>query len=316
MKKLISYVLPIYNEQENIDLFHQTLIDEVKKLAAKYDFEFIYINDGSRDKSLDKLTYLHSQDKRVKVLDFSRNYGHQIAVTAGLDYSQGDAVIIMDTDLQDPPAASIELIGKWEQGFDVVYAQRHTRKDGFFKKTTAFIFYRLLGSLTDIKIPKDTGDFRLLDRKVVAALGRFKERNRFLRGMVSFVGFKQTAHLFDRHERYAGKTGYPLSKMVKFALDGITSFSTTPLKLITRFGFFVSFLSFIIMIYALYQRLANPQSTVSGWAMLVVAITFIGGVQMIMLGILGEYIGRIYIEVQSRPLYLVQKTLDTAKSEP
>lgn len=302
-------MLPIYNEQDNIDLFYQTLSDEVEKVSNKYDFEFIYINDGSRDKSIDKLTYLHTQDTRVKVIDFSRNYGHQIAVTAGLDYSKGDAVIIMDTDLQDPPSASIELIGKWEQGFDVVYAQRTTRKDSAFKRFTAFAFYRLLAALTDISIPKDTGDFRLMDRKVVEALGKFRERNRFLRGMVSFVGFKQTAHLFDRHERYAGTTGYPLKKMIRFALDGITSFSTAPLRLITRFGFFVSFLSFLIMIYAVYQRIVNPDITVSGWAMLIVAITFIGGVQMIMLGILGEYIGRIYVEVQQRPLYLVQKML-------
>lgn len=309
MQKLISYVLPVFNEEASIQEFYQTLSSAVSAIKDKYRFEFIFINDGSKDSSLEKLKLLHSKDNRIKIIDFSKNFGHQIAVTAGLDYALGDAVIIMDTDLQDPPLVSLDLINKWEEGSDVVYAQRKSRKDSVFKKLTAHFFYRILNALTDIHIPKDTGDFRLIDRKVVDALKKFKERNRFLRGMVSFVGFKQTAVLFDRNPRFAGKTGYPLKKMIKFAIDGITGFSTAPLKLITRFGFLVSFFSFLLMIYAIYQRIANPDITVSGWAMLIVAITFIGGVQMIMLGILGEYIGRIYIEVQERPMYLVKEVI-------
>lgn len=313
MQKLISYVLPVFNEEASIQEFYQTLSSAVSAIKDKYRFEFIFINDGSKDSSLEKLKLLHSKDNRIKIIDFSKNFGHQIAVTAGLDYASGDAVIIMDTDLQDPPLVSLDLINKWEQGSDVVYAQRKSRKDSVFKKLTAHFFYRTLNALTDIHIPKDTGDFRLIDRKVVEALKKFKERNRFLRGMVSFVGFKQTAVLFDRNPRFAGKTGYPLKKMIKFAIDGITGFSTAPLKLITRFGFLVSFFSFLLMIYAIYQRIANPDITVSGWAMLIVAITFIGGVQMIMLGILGEYIGRIYIEVQERPMYLVKEVISEDK---
>lgn len=303
-------MLPIYNESDNIDVFYDALSAETAKVANEYDFEFIYINDGSRDNSLQKLENLYGQDDRVKILNFSRNYGHQIAVTAGLDYAKGDAVIIMDTDMQDPVSVSLELLERWKEGFDVVYAQRRTRKDSAFKKLTAHMFYRVLDSLADIRIPKDTGDFRLMDRKVVDALNKFREKNRFLRGLVSYIGFKQTAHLFDRNERYAGKTGYPLGKMIKFALDGITGFSTVPLRLITRVGFFVSFISFLGIIYAIAQRILHPETTVSGWAMLIVSVLFVGGIQMIMLGILGEYIGRIYTEVQHRPLYLLQDVYD------
>lgn len=303
-------MLPIYNESDNIDVFYDALSAETAKVANEYDFEFIYINDGSRDNSLQKLENLYGQDGRVKILNFSRNYGHQIAVTAGLDYAKGDAVIIMDTDMQDPVSVSLELLQRWKEGFDVVFAQRRTRKDSAFKKLTAHMFYRVLDSLADIRIPKDTGDFRLMDRKVVDALNKFREKNRFLRGLVSYIGFKQTAHLFDRNERYAGKTGYPLGKMIKFALDGITGFSTVPLRLITRVGFFVSFISFLGIIYAIAQRILHPETTVSGWAMLIVSVLFVGGIQMIMLGILGEYIGRIYTEVQHRPLYLLQDVYD------
>lgn len=303
-------MLPIYNESDNIDIFYDALAAETAKVANEYDFEFIYINDGSRDNSLQKLESLYGRDERVKILNFSRNYGHQIAVTAGLDYAKGDAVIIMDTDMQDPVSVSIELLGRWQEGYDVVYAQRRTRKDSIFKKFTAHMFYRVLDSLADISIPKDTGDFRLMDRKVVDALNKFREKNRFLRGLVSYIGFKQTAHLFDRQERYAGKTGYPLRKMIKFALDGITGFSTVPLRLITRVGFFVSFISFLGIIYAIAQRILYPETTVSGWAMLIVSVLFVGGIQMIMLGILGEYVGRIYTEVQHRPLYLLQDVYD------
>lgn len=316
MKKLISYIFPFYNEGKTIEALYEAMYPILAEVEKKYDVEVICINDGSRDETIEKLIGLHQKDHRFKIIDFSRNFGHQIAVTAGLDYAQGDALIIMDSDLQDPPQVSLELIQKWEEGYDVVYAQRKTRKDTPFKKLTAYLFYRTLDSLADIRIPKDTGDFRLMDKKVADELRKFKERNRFLRGLVSYVGFKQTGVLFDRHERFAGETGYPLKKMIKFALDGITSFSTVPLKLISQLGFFVSFMSMVGIIYALLMRFFFPAVTVPGWTMIVISIFFIGGIQMLMLGILGTYIGRIYSEVQNRPLYMVSKFLTHSASAP
>jgi len=308
MKKLVSYIFPIYNEELNIDRLYEEIDKILKEVEKKYEVEVICINDGSKDKSWEKLMDIANKDYRYKLINFSRNFGHQIAVTAGLDLSKGDAVIIMDADLQDPPTVSLELIQKWEEGYDVVFAQRRKRKDTIFKKFTAYAFYRVLDLLADIKIPKDTGDFRLMDRKVVEALGKFRERNRFLRGLVAYLGFKQIAVQFDREARFAGETGYPLKKMIKFAIDGITSFSTIPLKLITQFGFFVSVLSFIGIIYTVGIKIIRPDTTVTGWTFIMVSILFIGGVQMIMMGILGTYIGRIYHEVQNRPLYLIKDT--------
>lgn len=272
---------------------------------SNYDYELIFINDGSRDDSLSLLKDIQKKDSRVVVIDFARNFGHQIAVTAGLDHAAGDAVIIMDSDMQDPPIVSFELIGKWEEGFEVVYAQRRTRKDTFLKKLTANLFYRFLHRVAEINIPRNTGDFRLIDRRVVDELRKFKEHNRFLRGMVSFIGFRQTAVLFDRDERHAGETGYPLKKMLKFAADGILSFSTVPLKLISNMGYIVAGFSLIGIIYAIVLRIFFPHLTVEGWTFIVITILFIGGVQLIMLGILGGYIGRIYTETLNRPLYTV-----------
>lgn len=305
-KRTISYIFPIYNEEGNIQLLYETM-NKLLRDQKKYSFEIIFINDGSQDKSLRMLTKIQKQDKRVSVIDFSRNFGHQIAVSAGLDYATGDAVIIMDSDMQDPPAVSLELIHKWEEGYDVVYAQRKTRKDTLFKKLTANLFYRTLQKLAEIDIPRNTGDFRLIDRKVADEIKKFKEHNRFLRGMVSFVGFKQTAVQFNRDERHAGETGYPLRKMLKFAADGIFSFSSAPLKLISNTGYWVAFLSFIGILYAILMKIFFPEITIEGWTFIVIAILFIGGVQMIMLGVLGSYIGRIYTESQNRPLYMIQK---------
>lgn len=306
MNKLISYIFPIYNESGNIDLLYKTILETTKPLKKTYDLEFIFINDGSRDNSLGKLYAIMERDARVKVINFARNYGHQIAVTAGIDEAKGDAVIIMDSDMQDPPKVSLELIKKWEEGYGVAYAQRRTRKDTFFKKLTAKWFYIILQKLADIEIPRNTGDFRLMDRKVVDELKKFKEHNRFLRGMVSYVGFKQIAVQFDRDERHSGVTGYPLKKMLKFASDGILSFSSAPLKLIRNLGFLIAGLSFLGIIYAIVLRLFFPQITVAGWTFIVISILFVGGIQLIMLGVLGSYIGRIYTEVQNRPLYGVE----------
>lgn len=302
MKRLISYIFPIYNESGNIDLLYATMVPLLSKQHT-YDFELIFVNDGSKDDSLERLVQLQGKDDRMIVIDFARNYGHQIAVTAGLDAASGDAVIIMDSDMQDPPRVSLELIEKWEAGYDVVYAQRRSREDSFFKKFTANLFYRTLQKLADIDIPRNTGDFRLLDRKIVDELKKFKEHNRFLRGMVSFIGFKQTAVAFDRDKRYAGETGYPLRKMIKFAADGILSFSTVPLRLISMLGYAIASLSFVGILYAIGVKLLEPSAAVSGWTFIVISILFVGGIQLIMLGVLGSYIGRIYTESQNRPLY-------------
>jgi dolichol-phosphate mannosyltransferase len=313
--KSISYIFPIYNETDNIELLHKTMTKVVSDLRKKYEVDFIFINDGSKDDSLEKLHVLAKNDKSVSVINFSRNYGHQIAVTAGLDYSTADAVIIMDSDMQDPPKVSLELINKWEEGFDVVYAQRRTRQDTFFKKLTADMFYRVLQKLADIDIPRNTGDFRLLDKKVVDELKKFKEHNRFLRGMVSFIGFNQTAVLFDRDERHSGVTGYPLKKMLKFAADGIFSFSNAPLRMIRTVGVVVATLSFIGILYAIVMKIVAPDVTIEGWTFIVISILFIGGVQLIMLGVLGSYIGRVYTEVQNRPLYGIASIVSSKKSK-
>lgn len=307
-KKLISYIFPIYNESGNIDLLHQEMAKLLQENTA-YNYELIFINDGSKDNSLSLLKKVQRKDKRVIVIDFARNFGHQIAVTAGLDHSRGDAVIIMDSDMQDPPKVSFELIKKWEEGYEVVYAQRKTRKDTFFKKLSADIFYRTLQKLADIDIPRNTGDFRLMDRKVVNELMRFKEHNRFLRGMVSFVGFKQIAVLFDRDERHAGVTGYPLKKMLKFAADGIFSFSNAPLKLISRVGYSIASLAFLGVFYAIIMKIFFPEVTIEGWTFIVASVLFVGGIQLIMLGVLGSYIGRIYTESQNRPLYIISSVI-------
>lgn len=313
MKKLISYIFPIYNESGNIDLLHEVMNDTVTARNDRYDFEFIFVNDGSSDDSLEKLYKLQKKDTRVVVINFARNFGHQIAVTAGLDYAQGDAIIIMDSDMQDPPAVSLELIEKWEEGYDVVYAQRRTRKDTFFKKVSANLFYIVLDKLADIKIPRNTGDFRLIDARVATELKKFREHNRFLRGMVSYVGFKQIAVQFDRDERHAGETGYPLKKMIKFASDGILSFSAFPLKLISRVGYTISTLSFLGIIYALAVKVVNPKTVVPGWTFITIAILLVGGMQLIMLGVLGSYLGRVYTESQSRPLYIIESIKHGAK---
>lgn len=305
-KQLVSYIFPIYNESGNIELLYSTMCDVIKAEKKRYDFELIFINDGSRDDSLQKLYTLQEKDPRVVVINFSRNFGHQLAVTAGLDHAKGDAIIIMDSDMQDPPKVSLELLAKWREGFDVVYAQRRTRKDTFFKKFTANAFYRILHRLADIDIPRNTGDFRLIDRRVATSLNSFREHNRFLRGLVSYIGFKQSAVLFDRDERHAGETGYPLKKMIKFATDGIMGFSAVPLQLITRVGYIFSLLSLLGIFYALYMKLFQPSETVEGWTLMIIVILLIGGVQLIMLGVVGNYIGRIYTEVQGRPLYIVE----------
>lgn len=305
--KLISYVLPVYNEEEGIREFFAELVAQTQTLSKKYQFEFVFVNDGSQDNSWEVLQELRADDDRITLINFSRNFGHQRAVTAGLDHATGDAVIVMDTDLQDPPRVSLELISKWEEGFEVVYATRAKRQDRFLKKITADWYYRVLDGLSDISIPRNTGDFRLIDRKVVDQIKQFREQNRYIRGLVSFVGFKQTPVYFDRDARFAGRTGYSISKMLKLAFDGITSFSTKPLQLITQIGTLATLLGFFTCIYLLLSKLIWPQAAITDWAIIVGVVLFMGGVQLLSLGILGVYIGRIYREVQNRPLYIVDQ---------
>lgn len=302
MKPTIDIIIPIYNEEETIPL----LIDRLEKLKsanADNQFNLICVDDGSRDRSLAMLQPLLKANDQLICL--SRNFGHQIALTAGLDHSTADAAIIIDADLQDPPEVILDLIARWQDGFQIVYAQRRSRVDSSFKKFTAYVYYRLLNLLATVDIPPDTGDFRLLDREVVEALQNYPERNRFLRGIIASLGFRQTAVLFDRQPRQLGETKYPFSKMLKFAIDGILSFSVVPLKLISLVGFGAAAISMIGILYAFYMRFFRPDITVSGWTLTFIAIFFMGGVQMIMLGVMGEYIGRMYTETQGRPLYLI-----------
>jgi dolichol-phosphate mannosyltransferase len=302
---LISFVLPVHNEADGLRAFHAELIGATGK-RPDHSFEYVYVNDGSRDASLGVLRELEAADPRVRVLDLSRNFGHQIAITAGIDHAQGDAVVVMDTDLQDPPDVALELVAAWEQGADIVYAQRRSRRDTPFKRFTAWLYYALLQVFAEVDIPRNTGDFRLMDRRAADALRQHRERNRFVRGMVASLGFTQVGVPFDRDERSTGTTSYPLTKMLRLAADGITSFSTAPLRLITQLGVVSVVLSLGGIVYAVVQRVFWPQTTVPGWTWLAVAVLFMGGVQMLSLGVIGSYVGRIYSEVQNRPLYLLR----------
>lgn len=307
--KLISIVVPMYYEEKVADECYKRL----KKVMNdnNINYEFIFVNDGSKDKTFEILNKIAEEDNNTKIISFSRNFGHQIAVTAGVDKAKGDAVIVIDADLQDPPELIPKMIDLWNEGYKVVYAKRKKRKgESFFKLFTAGMFYRILDKMTDIDIPLDTGDFRLMDRDVVNVLKTMKENNRFVRGMVSWVGFKQTPIEYERDERFAGETKYPLKKMIKFASDGIISFSAKPLKLMGSLGVFCVSVSLIIFLYALIRKLTNDVNVVSGWASIMTAVTFLGGVQLLSISVLGEYIGRIYDESKGRPLYIIEKEVN------
>ena len=304
-KPVYTVIAPVFNEIGSVEEFYKS----VSKVMAglKEPWELILIDDGSTDGSTGKIRQIAKKDIHVRPVIFARNFGHQIAVTAGLDYAQGDAVVIIDADLQDPPEVMLDLIAKWKEGFEVVYAVRRKREgESWFKILTAALFYRIIFRITDVKIPMDTGDFRLIDRKVVDIMGKMRERHRFLRGMAAWVGFRQVGVEYDRKERYAGKTKYPFSKMLKLALNAITSFSYFPLQLATYLGFICAGISILAIPVVAYLRLSN-QAALSGQATTLIAVLFLGGVQLITLGILGEYIGRIYDEVKGRPLYIVSE---------
>lgn len=302
----ISIVVPVYNEEKSIRLMYDRLCKSIGSFTQ--NFEIIFVNDGSRDNSFLELLKLSQEDKRVYYINFSRNFGHQIAVTAGLDKTSGNAVVIIDGDLQDPPEVIPEMYAKHKEGFEVVYGLRAKRKgESWFKKITAKYFYRILKSITSINIPVDTGDFRLIDRKIVECLKLMPEQNKFLRGQIAWLGFRQTSVTFERDERQFGETGYPFSKMLKFALDGITGFSDVPLQFVTKTGIFISFVSFLIILYAIFSHFVLER-TITGWTSLIISSMFIGGVQLISVGIIGEYISRINKNVQNRPLYIIDQT--------
>jgi len=302
-----SIVAPCWNEEGNLrELYRRiTLVME----QSGEPWELVLVNDGSTDNTLAVMQELHASDSRVHYVDFARNFGHQIAVTAGMDYAQGDAVILIDSDLQDPPELILEMIKKWKEGFHVVYAVRSERQgETWFKLVTAKIFYRLIYRITDVDIPLDTGDFRLMDRKVVDKMKLMKEHRRFIRGMTRWVGFKQTGVQYVREERFAGETKYPFRRMLKFATDAITGFSYFPLQLATFIGFFIAILSALFILVVIIARLSGYQAFL-GQATTLVMVLFLGAVQLISLGIIGEYLGRIYDEVRGRPLYVVNEAV-------
>jgi dolichol-phosphate mannosyltransferase len=305
MKPLLSVIVPCFNEAEVLWETHGRLSDELSRLDD-LDFEIIYVDDGSRDTTPDMLREIQAIDPHTRIIRFSRNFGHQTAVTAGLEHASGDAVVLIDADLQDPPEVIHEMVARWRDGYHVAYGVRKDREgETRFKLATAKAFYRLLNRMSETRIPLDTGDFRLMDRRVVDVLRAMPERDRFVRGMVAWAGFRQIAVPYSRAARFAGESKYPLFKMIRFALDGLTSFSRAPLRLATWMGFAVSGVALVAIIYALVMRLFTSD-WVTGWTALFIAVLFIGGAQLISLGIIGEYIGRIYGESKRRPLYLVE----------
>ena len=314
MKPVFSIIAPVYNEIACLD----TLLDRIQKVMDQTGdpWELVLVDDGSTDGSTDKIHQLAENDQHVRKVILARNFGHQIAVTAGMDYSRGDAVVIIDADLQDPPEVILDLIARWREGYQVVYAQRTEREgETWFKRVTASVFYRSIYRITDIKIPLDTGDFRLLDRKVVNVMNSMRERHRFLRGMSAWVGFKSIGVPYKRAARFAGSTKYPFKKMLKLALTAVTSFSYVPLQLAMWLGFISAGISIITIPVVIVLRLVGSQFFF-GQATTLIAVLFLGGVQLISLGILGEYVGRIYDEVKGRPLYTTSETPDDALKTP
>lgn len=310
MKK-ISVVIPMYCEEEVVDICYKRVVNNLKKLSDKYSYEIIFINDGSKDSTLKILKKIASNDDNVKIISFSRNFGHQAAVTAGIRNVIGDAVIIMDADLQDPPELFEGMIEKWENGYDVVYGKRKSRSgESLFKLLTAKAFYNTLNKLSEIEIPKDTGDFRLVDRKVIDVIASLPEHNKFLRGLFSWVGFNQYAYEYNRVNRVAGKTKYPFKKMFKLATDGILSFSAKPLKIVGAIGFFSVIVSIIILIYSIVSYMFKLNSLTPGWTSIMCTMTFIGGIILISLWMIGEYIARIYEESLGRPEYIIDELIN------
>ena len=306
----ISIIIPIFNEDEVLNECYNRISNICKSLST-YEYEIIFVNDGSVDKTSQILELIASQDKYVKVVSFSRNFGHQCAVTAGLKYVTGNAIVIIDADMQDPPELIPEMLKYWEQGYEVIYGKRKKRNgESKFKLLTASMFYKTLNALSDVEIPKDTGDFRLVDRKVVDVVNSMPEHNKFLRGLFSYVGFKPYAFEYERKARFAGQTKYPLKKMLKLATDGIIGFSTKPLKLLGNLGLFSILVSFIILVYSILSFTFKWNNITPGWTSIMVSITFFAGIQLVSLWVMSEYIGRIYDEAKGRPQYIIDKTIN------
>lgn len=309
MKK-VSLVIPMYYEEEVAEECYKR-VKEVLTSLENYEHEVVFVNDGSKDKTLEILEGIASKDKNIKVVSFARNFGHQCAVTAGLKEVTGDAIVIIDADLQDPPELIPDMLKLWEEGNEVIYAKRKKREgESAFKLFTAKMFYKALNGLSDVEIPKDTGDFRLVDKKVVDVINSLPEHNKFLRGLFSWVGFKQTPFEYERKERFAGKTKYPLKKMLKLASDGIISFSTKPLKVIGGIGMASIVISFFVLLYSILSFIFKWNNLTAGWTSIMVAITFFAGVQLLSIWIISEYIARIYDESKGRPQYIVDKKIN------
>ncbi len=309
MKK-ISLIVPMYYEEKVVNECYKKLTEVLESLE-NYEYEIIFVNDGSRDRTLELLEEIAYKEERVKIISFTRNFGHQCAVTAGLKHVSGDAIVIIDADLQDPPELIPQMLQLWEDGNDVVYGKRKVRQgESIFKVLSAKLFYKTLNALSDIEIPKDTGDFRLVDRQVVDVINNMPEHNKFLRGLWSWSGFKQVPYEYVRRERFAGKTKYPLKKMLKLATDGIISFSTKPLKLVGLLGLISIAISICVMIYALISFAFKLNNLTAGWTSLMMAITFFAGVQLLSIWIMSEYMARIYDESKNRPQYIIQKKIN------
>ena len=309
-RPLLSVVVPVYNEEEVLATFYERARAAFGALDD-LDYEIVFVDDGSADRSLEQMAALAESDPHVQVIKFSRNFGHQVAISAGIDFARGDCIAVIDADLQDPPEVVGDMVAKWREGYDVVYGVRKSREgETAMKLATASAFYRVLNAIVKIRIPVDVGDFRLMSRRAAEELRQLREKDRFVRGLVSWIGFKQAGVEYERDERLAGETKYPYTKMIKFALDGITSFSTVPLKLATWLGYAASGLAFLYLLSVFIQKVLG--ATIQGWATIMVAMLFMGGVQLICLGIMGEYIGRIFNEIKPRPMYVVEEVRGSA----
>lgn len=315
MEPIYSIIAPIYNEEPTIPELYRRVAAVMERLDGPA--ELVLVDDGSRDRSLELMRELHERDRRVVYLSFARNFGHQIAVTAGLNFARGEAVIVIDADLQDPPELILQLVERWRDGYQVVYARRtQRRRESFLKQFYAYWFYRLLRQLADVEIPTDTGDFCLMDRRVVDLLNTMPERNRYLRGLRAWVGFRQTAVLFERDPRYAGEVKYTFRKSLALAINGLVSFSKVPLQLSTYLGLLAAAIALVMAILVVYWRFFQPNSPLTGFATIAVAVFFLGAVQLISIGILGEYIGRIYEEIKGRPLYTLAEAAGFERDSP
>lgn len=317
-QQVLSIVIPIFNEEATIGELESRLSALLTRLSAtrNLDWEVVFVNDGSRDRSLELLRAVAAKDRRYRLLSFSRNFGHQMAITAGMDRAEGDAVVVMDADLQDPPEVVEQMVDRWREGYDVVYGVRAKRHgETIFKRATAALFYRSLRWLTGVDIPVDAGDFRLMSRPVVVTMRALRERHRFIRGLVAWVGFRQTAVTYERHARFAGETKYPLRKMLRFAIDGITSFSTLPLRVATWLGILSGLLAVVVGLWSVYVKFFI-RGVVPGWTTIMILVAFSSSAQLIMMGILGEYLGRAYEELKRRPLYVVAEEVNFESSQP